>query len=115
MSVDWRSIRSKIRSSNSTCRLRCIRTSARHIVLATSDHLLAFVTELMAQKLVVAPRIDPRHSRARATVDAIIVAAARILADHGYAGLTTNKVAQRAGVSVGSLYQYFPSKESILV
>ena len=41
-------------------------------------------------------------------------AAARILAERGYEGLTTNHVAERAGVSVGSLYQYFPGKEAIL-
>jgi AcrR family transcriptional regulator len=47
-------------------------------------------------------------------VDAILQAAAELFAEHGYARTTTNKVAERAGVSVGSLYQYFPNKDSLL-
>ncbi|HTN13381.1 MAG TPA: TetR/AcrR family transcriptional regulator [Sphingomonadaceae bacterium] len=48
------------------------------------------------------------------TVDAILEATAHILAQRGYDGTTTNHVAERAGVSIGSLYQYFPSKESLV-
>ena len=48
-------------------------------------------------------------------VEVILDAAARILVKDGYEGFTTNRVAERAGVSVGSLYQYFPNKESLLV
>jgi AcrR family transcriptional regulator len=48
-------------------------------------------------------------------VDAILQAAAEVFADLGYARTTTNKIAERAGVSVGSLYQYFPNKDSLLV
>ena len=59
-------------------------------------------------------RRKPKQERAVATVDAVIEAAARILIDDGYARLTTNRVAERAGVSVGTLYQYFRSKEAIL-
>jgi len=47
-------------------------------------------------------------------VEAILRAAAQLFADLGYARTTTNKVAERAGVSVGSLYQYFPNKDSLL-
>lgn len=47
-------------------------------------------------------------------VDAILDAAAEILADGGYAALTTNQLAERAGVSIGSLYHYFPNKEAII-
>ncbi len=47
-------------------------------------------------------------------VDAIVEAAARILESAGLDALTTNAVAMRAGVSIGSLYQYYPGKESIL-
>lgn len=62
----------------------------------------------------VQPRKKPAQARSRATVEAILEAATRILRDQGLAGLTTNRVAERAGVSVGSLYQYFPSREAIL-
>lgn len=48
-------------------------------------------------------------------VDAILQASARVLVERGYAAMSTNVVAQCAGVSVGSLYQYFPNKESLLV
>ena len=47
-------------------------------------------------------------------VQAILQAAAELFAEHGYARATTNKIARRAGVSVGSLYQYFPNKDSLL-
>ncbi|RKP53305.1 TetR/AcrR family transcriptional regulator [Pararobbsia silviterrae] len=52
----------------------------------------------------------PRQQRSRAMVDAIIEAATRILGRQGWAAFTTNEVAYAAGVSVGSLYQYFPNK-----
>ncbi|MCE9668828.1 TetR/AcrR family transcriptional regulator [Myxococcus stipitatus] len=50
-----------------------------------------------------------------ATVDAILQAAAYILVRHGWAGFTTNRVAERAGVNIASLYQYFPNKEALVV
>ena len=55
----------------------------------------------------------PRQRRAIATVDAILEAAARILIDTGYASASTNRIAERAGVGIGSLYEYFPGKEAI--
>lgn len=57
---------------------------------------------------------QPRQERARATVDAIGMAAAQLLEQEGYEAVTTNRVAERAGVSVGSLYEYFPNKQSIV-
>ena len=60
------------------------------------------------------PRKKPRQSRAQVTVDAILDATAHILVKDGYEGLSTNRVAERAGVSIGSLYQYFPGKESLV-
>lgn len=60
------------------------------------------------------PRRTPRQERSQFTVDAIFEAVARTVATQGEAGLTTNRIAEAAGVSVGSLYQYFPSKEAIL-
>lgn len=61
------------------------------------------------------PRKKPRQLRSQATFDAILDAAVRILAEVGHCGLTTRKVADCAGVSVGSLYQYFPNKQVLLV
>ena len=63
----------------------------------------------------LSPRKAPAQRRSRATVDAILEAAARVFAERGFAAGTTNRIAERAGVSVGSLYEYFPNKESILV
>jgi AcrR family transcriptional regulator len=59
-------------------------------------------------------RKRPRQRRARETVEAIVEAAARILAEHRPAQLTTNRIAERAGVSVGSLYQYFPDRRAVI-
>lgn len=63
----------------------------------------------------ITPRKRPQQNRSQATVDAILEAAARILVKHGTSGFNTNAVAALAGASVGSLYQYFPSKTAILV
>ena len=60
------------------------------------------------------PRKEPKQERARATVDAILTAAAEVFERSGYDGATTDAVAERAGVSVGSLYQYFPTKDALL-
>jgi AcrR family transcriptional regulator len=61
------------------------------------------------------PRKRPSQARSKATVEAILVAAAQVFRRQGYAGATTDRIAERAGVSVGSLYQYFPNKDAILV
>jgi AcrR family transcriptional regulator len=60
------------------------------------------------------PRKSPLQERSGVTVDAILEAAVRILLAHGYSALTTKAMADRAGVSVGSLYQYFPNKQAIV-
>ncbi len=60
------------------------------------------------------PRKAPRQARSLATVSAIVEAAARILEERGHEGFSTNAVAERAGVSVGSLYQYFPRKDALI-
>lgn len=62
----------------------------------------------------LAPRKRPRQTRSRHTVDAILTAAEDVLLRAGLAGFNTNAVAHRAGVSIGSLYQFFPGKEAIL-
>ncbi len=59
-------------------------------------------------------RKRPVQARSRLTVEAILDAAARIFVEEGYGRLTTNAVAERAGVSIGSLYQYFPNKEVLI-
>jgi AcrR family transcriptional regulator len=60
------------------------------------------------------PRRIPRQPRAHVTRDAIVEAAAHLLATRGWDASTTNHIAERAGVSIGSLYKYFPNKPSIL-
>jgi AcrR family transcriptional regulator len=65
-------------------------------------------------RIRTAPRKAPTQQRSRATVDAIVDATARVLVSDGYDALSTNRVAQEAGVSVGSLYQYFPGKEALV-
>ncbi|MFF3975427.1 TetR/AcrR family transcriptional regulator [Streptomyces sp. NPDC001828] len=61
------------------------------------------------------PRKQPRQVRAELTRQRILDAAARVFAEHGYAAGTTNRIAERARVSIGSLYQYYPNKDAILV
>lgn len=60
------------------------------------------------------PRKKPTQARAQATVEAILRATAHILRTAGWHACNTNAVARRAGVSIGSLYQYFPSKEALV-
>lgn len=60
------------------------------------------------------PKKVPRQARSRTTYDSMLDAAARLLEQRGYAALTTNHVAEAAGVAIGSLYEYFPSKEVIV-
>ena len=59
-------------------------------------------------------RKTPVQARSVATRDAILNAASDILAKNGQAALNTNRIATRAGVSIGALYQYFPNKRAIL-
>jgi AcrR family transcriptional regulator len=63
---------------------------------------------------VISPRKQPRQARSTGLVRDILEAAARVLAREGAHRFTTARVAEAAGVSVGSLYQYFPNKEAIL-
>ncbi|WP_437580467.1 TetR/AcrR family transcriptional regulator [Sorangium sp. So ce887] len=68
----------------------------------------------MRKRDAITPRKQPTQDRSRATVEAILQATAYILVRDGYARLTTNRVAQRAGVNVASLYQFFPGKEALV-
>jgi AcrR family transcriptional regulator len=61
------------------------------------------------------PRRQPTQYRAHATVDAILAAAVDLLASRGHTRTSTNQIARRAGVSIGSLYQYFPNKDAIVL
>ena len=66
----------------------------------------------MARKKLSARKL-PRQERSAATVEAILQAAAYILTRRGWAAFTTHAVAEKAGVNIASLYQYFPNKEAI--
>ncbi|OMC56815.1 TetR family transcriptional regulator [Mycobacterium sp. IS-836] len=59
-------------------------------------------------------RKQPKQERAAQTRQRILDAAARVFADHGYTAGTTNRIAECAGISIGSLYQYFPNKDAVL-
>ena len=63
----------------------------------------------------IGPRKSPSQERSRRTVNRILDAATRIFHEQGYTGATTNDIADEADVSVGSLYQYFPNKDALLV
>lgn len=62
----------------------------------------------------LSPRKRPRQARATVTLEAIFEATIQVLLDEGLHRLTTTRVAERAGVSVGTMYQYFPHKQSLL-
>lgn len=68
----------------------------------------------MAAKPLTNPRKHASQRRSRATVDALVEATARILVKEGFDKASTNRIAEEAGVSIGSLYQYFPSKEALV-
>ncbi len=68
----------------------------------------------MPRKSPTRPRKAARQERSQATVDAILQASARLFAEGGLDEVNTNHIAELAGVSIGSLYQYFPTKQAIL-
>lgn len=59
-------------------------------------------------------RKQPRQARSRLMVDSLVEATALTIAEHGLAGATTARIAETAGISIGSLYQYFANRDSIL-
>lgn len=69
----------------------------------------------MPRKPVMKPRKRAIQQRSLATVEALIDATARILVREGFDKASTNRIAEVAGVSIGSLYQYFPGKEALVV
>lgn len=74
----------------------------------------AGVSEFAFAEGVVGPRKQPTQGRSKQTVAAILEATFRVLDEVGGESLTTTRVAEVAGVSVGSLYQYFPSSEALI-
>lgn len=77
--------------------------------MSNHSHLRPSSSEMNAS-----PRKAPQQERARLTVEVLLKATAELLELEGYAQLSTNKIARHAGVSIGSLYQYFPSKEALV-
>ena len=71
-------------------------------------------SKILAGRRLV-PRKRPSQSRSAQTVNIILEGAARVLERRGFDGYTTNVIAERAGVSIGSLYQYFPSRDAVTV
>jgi AcrR family transcriptional regulator len=69
----------------------------------------------MAQAAKTSGRRKPKQRRALQTVDAVLDAVVRVLKREGFDAVTTNRVAEVAGVSIGSVYQYFPDKRAIFV
>lgn len=63
----------------------------------------------------LSPRKTPRQRRSRQMLERIVDAATRVLSERGYDGASTNRIAAEAGISSGSLYQYFPNKDAIVV
>src|SRR3712207_891853 len=60
------------------------------------------------------PRKTPQQARSAATVEAICTATIQVLLADGPTRLTTTRVAERAGVSIGTMYQYYPNKQALL-
>ena len=85
------------------------KTKARKAGASSGAHVLPTVEQSETR------RRWPGQERSRQTVAAILQAAGEILVRRGYAGATTNAIAKRAGVSIGSLYQYFPDKYAVYV
>jgi AcrR family transcriptional regulator len=68
---------------------------------------------MTSRRKTASGRRRPQQRRARETVEAVLDAVIRILKRDGSRGLTTNRIAEVAGVSIGSVYQYFPDKQAI--
>ena len=60
------------------------------------------------------PRNAPRQQRSRATYERVLDVAAKTFEELGYSGTTTNKIAEAAGISIGTLYHYFPDKDALV-
>ena len=78
-------------------------------------HILVIIAAMSAKPQRKPVRRRPQQRRARETVAAILDAAVRLMKREGLGSLTTNRIAEVAGVSIGSVYQYFPDKSSIFI
>lgn len=87
---------------------------AHEPIIRVKTHI-SYSLFLLEMQPIPRPRKAPRQARSQAMVEAILASAARVLIERGFAKTTTNQVAECAGVSIGSLYQYFPNKESLIV
>jgi AcrR family transcriptional regulator len=67
----------------------------------------------MPQNRPKSPRRKPKQARAQQTIEVVLEGAARVLARRGYAAATTNRIAAEAGVSVGTVYEYFAGKDAV--
>jgi AcrR family transcriptional regulator len=68
----------------------------------------------MSRSPQLSPRKTPRQQRSRQMVTRIVDAAGRVLAERGYEGASTHRIAAEAGISGGSLYQYFANKDAVV-
>jgi AcrR family transcriptional regulator len=94
---------------------RCSSVADRKFASYDSYCLLALADgHSMARAIPTNPRKSASQERSRATVQALLDATARVLTREGYDRASTNRIAATAGVSVGSLYQYFPNKEALV-
>ncbi|WP_454871364.1 TetR/AcrR family transcriptional regulator [Paraburkholderia xenovorans] len=73
------------------------------------------MTHHSSRPSITRPRKTPSQARAGETMESIVEAAAQVLEAEGLEGFNTNAIARRAGVSIGSLYQYFPGKDALTV
>src|ERR1700761_8838666 len=65
-------------------------------------------------KKAIAPRKTPQQARSRQTREDILKAAAHLLNRHSFGDVSTNHIAKKTGISIGTLYKYYPNKDSIL-
>jgi AcrR family transcriptional regulator len=70
--------------------------------------------QVRARKSRFSPRKTPQQERSRTTYASLVESAARVLARRGFEAFTTNEVAELAGVAIGSLYEYFPTKQVLV-
>lgn len=93
----------------------CLERAARRLRCAAAHIFNMTSLKRTAALRGVTPRKVPTQSRAALTVEAILEGAAQVLEECGLERYTTNAIAARAGVSIGSLYQYFPTRDAVTV